>query len=484
MDISAVLTLQEEQHTILQLGRDDRVVQKCLQWLEGELRKGRHPSDARNLRAAVLQCVERNDLKVKRWALNVLAELGALGQIEVLDSVFPHVADDPDLLASAVRLLFREARQGPALTLLQKNEVGLSALALIAGSEYSGELRKRLVAERIPLNHATPEELRAAIVLAGRGKAPEFLFERSHENCAAIPNLNLHDEPSVIKYSLWYMAETNIEFSHLKIKLEDFDACDPQVRKWILRLLFSNESVLSQNIDLISHASKDDEVDVREEAAIGLRNSYADSAAKEVIRWFTNERVDSVRHAIIDHFAKFSHRNERYEALIREIYRAETFRSPLRGRIEAAVAGTDLFRQLRVHEIKEESFDLFSNDNDIEGFFMPKVVQNFPNAQIGAVTGKGPINIDNQTVQGGMSPDMVAALIKQFVAVTELVRDVESRKEGERLLDELKAQPKEGFFKRAIGWTQTITSGANAGSELVKAGTELMTTLEGIGGIV
>lgn len=114
---------------------------------------------------------------------------------------------------------------------------------------------------------------------------------------------------------------------------------------------------------------------------------------------------------------------------------------------------------------------------------MPKLVQNFPNAQIGAVTGGGAINIEYQTVQGGLSPDAVATLIKQIFAVTELLSDVDSRKEGELLLDELKAQPKEGFLKRAIGWTQTITSGATAGSELVNAGTELMTTLQGIGGV-
>lgn len=201
------MTLQEERHTVLQLGREDRVVQKTLQWLEGELRKGRQPGDARNLRQAVMQCVERNDLKVKRWALNVLAELGVAGRLEILDSVFPVVKDDPDLLASAVRLLFREARQGAGVKLLNQRGVAVEALALIAGSEYSLLLRKRLVEERIPLDHATVEELRAAIVLTGRGKAPEYLFLERHPNEIAISELNRHDDPTVAKYSLWGMAE-------------------------------------------------------------------------------------------------------------------------------------------------------------------------------------------------------------------------------------------------------------------------------------
>ena len=283
MNERLILTLQEERHTVLQLGREDRVVQKTLQWLEGELRLGRYPADARNLRQAVMQCVERNDLKVKRWALNVLSELGVSGKFEILDTVFPVVKDDPDLLASAVRLLFREARQGAGVKLLNQKGVAVEGLALIAGAEYSVLLRKRLMSERIPLTHASVEELRAAIVLTGRGKAPEYLFLERHPNEIALSELNKHDDPSVAKYSLWGMAELKMGFSFLKIDMSEYDACEGQVRKWILRLLFSDERALSQNIDLIWHGAQDEDVEVREEAAIGLRNCYVEGACSDIV---------------------------------------------------------------------------------------------------------------------------------------------------------------------------------------------------------
>jgi hypothetical protein len=479
-----ILSMQEERHTILQLGREDRVAQKTLQWLEGELRLGRHPADARNLREAVMQCVERNDLKVKRWALNTLAELGLAGRLEVLEGVFPYVADDPDLLASAVRLLFREARQGPGLLMLNRYGVSVEGLALIAGSEYSSALRKRLVDEKIPMDNASAEELRAAIVLTGRGKAPEHLFLARHANDIALSELNLHDDPSVVKYSLWGLAERRMGFAFLKINLYQYDDCEPQVRKWILRLLFSDPRAFEQNLDLISHCAKDEDVDVREEAAIGLRTCYVEEASQKILVWYRGETSEPVKLAIIDHFAKFSDRNQTYEKIVREIYEREHWRSDLRGRIEASVGGTELYKKLRVIELKEEAVGLFSNDNDMEGVFMPKIEQNFPNAQIGAVSGTGAISVENQTFNHGADPALVAKLCAELVRVASMVPDQELRRQGEALSIELKKEPSKGLVEKAIGWTKTVASASSAGAQLIHAGGDLVTQLDSLAGIM
>ncbi len=73
------------------------------------------------------------------------------------------------------------------------NSKGLPAegLVLIAGAEHSRSLAKRLVDEKIPLDHATPDELRAAIVLTGKGLCSQNLFFSSHSNSVALSELNL-----------------------------------------------------------------------------------------------------------------------------------------------------------------------------------------------------------------------------------------------------------------------------------------------------
>lgn len=478
---SGLLSLEEERHTIVQLARDDYIAQKTLQVLEGELRNGRYPADSRKLREAVIQCVQRNNLRVKRWALNVLTELGIAGQFDVLDEVFPHTSDDPDLLASAVRLLFREAREGAGLSLLNKQGVAVEGLALIAGSEYSALLEKRLVEERVPLDDATPEELRAAIVLTGRGRAPEHIFFARFKNDVALSELNQHDEPTVVKYSLWAMAERNLGFGYLKINLAEYDSCPAQVRKWILRLLFSDEVALSQNLDLIWHGAQDGAVEVREEAAIGLRQCYVEAAVSDIIRWYNNEPADLVKVCLIDHMASFAFREARYEELVTRIYGGEQYRSELRGRIEACVAGTEIFKKLRTVELKEEVVNLFTNDNDMDGVLMPKIEQNFPNANIGGVTGTGNVNVGGQIIdQSGVSGAQLAQVIEKLMAFANQLPDETAAAEGKQLAVDLKAKPSKSSFQKLIGWTKTATSGLHAGSGLITAGGELVHDLDSL----
>lgn len=273
-------------------------------------------------------------------------------------------------------------------------------------------------------------------------------------------------------------------FSFLKIDMSEYDACPSQVRKWILRLLFSDERALSQNIDLIWHGAQDGDIEVREEAAIGLRNCYVEGACPDILRWYQSEESELVLHALLDHFANFAVRNPKYEKIVKEIYGREHFRSALRGRIEAAVAGTELYRQLRVIELKEETVGLFSNDNDLEGVIVPKIEQNFPNAQIGAVSGQGDIHIGSQGFTQGPSTEMVAAVCAQLVKVANLVDSEKDRREGESLSLQLKQEPKKSIVERAIAWAKTVASGASASATLVQAGSELVEQLDDLSGLL
>lgn len=478
-----VFSIEEERHTILQLGRSDHIAQKTLQWLEGELRNGKFPADARNLRDATIQCARRQDLRVKRWAINALAELGLGGDLSLLDEIFAFTDGDPDLLASAVRLLFREARGGAGVQLLNKQGVAVEGLALIAGSEYSAILQKRLVEEKIPLDHATDEELRAAIVLTGRGKAPNNLFFAEYSNEIALSELNQHDDPSVVKYSLWGLAERQLGFGYLKIDLADYDNCPPQVRKWMLRLLFSDENALSQNLDLIWHGAQDGAVEVREEAAIGLRRCYVEAAVTEIIRWYNNENEPLVLAALIEHMASFAVQDARYESLVTEIYSREVSRSELRGRIEACVVGTEMYRKFRSIELRDEVTTLFSNDNEIGAGLVPKIEQNFTNSNVTGVTGSGDVKIESASMQqNSIDPELVKDLVGKVIQFAAKIQDQGLANEGKELASELQEKPTKGVVEKLIGWVGLVSKGAKAGSDLITAGNELYEDLNGLAG--
>src|SRR3546814_10528051 len=95
--------------------------------------------------------------------------------------------------------------------------------------------------------------------------------------------------------------------------------------------------------------------------------------------------------------------DETYEKIAVEFYRRELLKSDARNRIEAAAAGTPLFRELRKIALVEESVSLFSNDNEFVWGTrsVTNINQNFHNSQIGAVTGTGAISSDTIAAEIG-----------------------------------------------------------------------------------
>jgi hypothetical protein len=479
--LSPIFSPDEERLIIHSLGARDSAVQKVLQDLEKKLRSGRFPADSRRLRSAVMACLSRENLSIKRWAVNVLVQLGVNGTFEELNDLVPHCANDPDLLASVVRLLFSGMTEVAAIQFMKNADFSIEGMVLIAGSEFSTKLKKRLIDERIPLENAASDQLRAGIVLTGRGKAPENLFLAKHPNAVALSELNLHDEPGVVKYALWGMAELEIDHKQLKIPIDEIDTCEEQIRKWVYRLIFASPAGLENNLDLISHVARDDSAIVRLEGAIGLRRNFSEAAVEDIVRWFVREGHEQTKNAIIDHFCFNISRSESYSEIVGRMYSEDQRRGVIRERIEAGVQGTDYYGKFRSIEIREEASS-FLPPFEAEGVFgMKKIEQNFNQSTIGAVTGEGAIAVGGVTVnQVGISPDALLDIVKNLLEFAHRVDDPTVSEQGVKIADELKAKPSKGIVERAIGWLNLATSGAKAGSELYNAGSGLIEDLSSL----
>lgn len=479
-----IFSSDEERLIIHSLGGADGAVQKVLQDLEKALRRGRIPADSRRMRAAVIACLSRESLAIKRWAINVLVELGVDGSFDELDALVPHCADDPDLLASVVRLLFSGMQDVAAIRFMKRADFSVEGLVLIAGSEFSKKLRKRLVDEKIPLENAGSDELRAGIVLTGRGKAPENLFLRNHPNAVALSELNLHDEPGVVKYALWGMAELEMDHRELKIPVEEIDECEEQIRKWIYRLIFANVEGLSSNIDLISHITRDDSVKVREEGAIGLRRNFVQEAVPHVLKWYAGEANEQVRNALIDHFARNIEKDFRYAEIAERLYAEDQRRGVMRERIEAGVQGTDYYGKLRAIEMREEAATFLPPFSPEGVFGVHKIEQNFDHSVIGGVSATGDVSVGGQAVtqQSGVTADALTKIVEQILAFSRELDDPALTKEGNDLAEELSRKPSKNIVQRAIEWANTAAKGAKAGSALYHAGGALIEDLSGLAG--
>jgi hypothetical protein len=475
--------MDEERHLIAQLSQGDHIVQKTLQWLDGELRKGRFFADPSRVRTAVRHSIHRSSVKVKRWALNVLSQLGLARDMGILDDVFHLAESDPDILASIVRLVFREAKANAAKKLLETKGIAMEGIVLIAASEHSLEHRKRLVTERIPLDGGSAAELRSAIVLAGKAQAPPNLFLANHSNDIALSELNRHEHPSVVKYSIWALAELRLGFGSLKLDISNFDASPPEVRKWIIRLLFSDEIALRQNIDLIRHTEMDVSEEVREEAALELRNTYLEEACEPILHWFHNEMHVLTRMALLDHIATYSERNIQYAHIVKSMYNDAAMKSPMRTRIEACVVKTSMYAKLRTIEMAEESSSLFANDNDY-GANRMIINQTFNNSTIGAVSGTGDVNIQTQDLISGIGDEMLKSIFEKILTFIQEQPEGDFKKQGSELLKEAAAAPSKPLLNRIVDWLRLAKDGITAGSALAATADGLVHQLNDYAGLM
>lgn len=465
--MARAFTIEEERYLNARLtGGDDRVATKALQWLCNNLRDGLFFADVARVRATITLCLYRDSFSTKRWAVNALSALGTGGDLAPVLSLLTLCEADPDLLVAVVSCVFSQITDVEASTILGRRGVEMEGLALIAASRFSTNQKQRLVQTRIPLESASPEELRAAIVLAGTGRSPEHLFHARHTNALALSELNLHHVPSVSKYSIWALAELKLGYSSLQLPVSSLESSPAEVRKWFLRLLFSDSHALRRHFELVRYAQTDPSTEVREEAAMELRSIYVEGLASPVRDWFFNESHEEARFALLEHMAAQSTFDNTYRDIATEFYRQALLKSDTRNRIEAAAAGTPLFRELRKIALIEEGKSLFSNDNDFSlgGHRMTTINQHFHNSQIGAVSASGSISAETIAAVQNVAEEQERELLLKCLTLIGQLRSPEAQREGERVVGMVAQAPEKSRWQQLLGYLKGIREGVDAAS--------------------
>jgi hypothetical protein len=451
-------TVQEERYLIAQLNQpDDRVATKALQWLCERSRAGFFFADTTNIRATIRLCLHRTHPNARRWAVNALTEVGPGPDVAPILGLIPLAEDDPDLLAAIVPAIFSGKSDEEAVKLLADRGVGMEGLALIAASQYSFAQKRLLVETLVPLETADDASLRSAIVLTGTKKAPEHLFDRRHPNAIALSELNLHNNPSVSKYSIWALAQLEHGYSSLLLPEDRIEASAPEIRKWVYRLLISDPDWLRRKLDMIEALPNDSSAEVREEAAIELRDAFTPGLDKIVSKWLFREEHLETKALLLDHMTAQSDRSAMYVTIVMEMYKHAAPQSNERLRMEAAAAKTPLFSQLRRTAIVEEGGMLFANDNELFGGNVVNI--NVHGGQVGAVTASG--NITGETI-AAIAQVQNADTKEILTRVFELIGNVQDPKrkiEAEVAIKEVAAKPSKSAWRKVLDVLQGIKAG-------------------------
>ncbi|MCB1563866.1 MAG: hypothetical protein KDJ75_09855, partial [Alphaproteobacteria bacterium] len=327
----------------------------------------------RGFGVAVKGLLQSSNKRVRRWAFNAIALMGQRNGrsfVPAVENAVKQSMDDPILLAYAVAALFSVTNDDvQTFKFLNDNGIPVEGALLVASARFSQECAADLSKRKIDIDTADEAVLQNTAILVGVEKVPDGVFSDRHPYKAVIGKLNNHDDKLVQQYSVWAISENpHLTVSDLGIKIIDIESFPPNVKKWLYRLLASDTDNASQNRDILTIGSNDDDVDIRQNLASGLAESYFPELEDIVLPWFADEKDEEIKSLLLEHMATFSGKSNEYENSVMVAYQAAGKESSQRMRLEAAAEQTEIYPKMKRVALQHEA-TFFSNGN-VGGLFM------------------------------------------------------------------------------------------------------------------
>lgn len=326
---------------------DSAKTKRALQYICRMYRTGHrvHVQELVGLQQSIIGILytRKSDEKLRRWALNALAQCGnAAISLECVSDILKEFSGDAQTTAAAVAAIYK-MHSDPAKFFRDMDALD-PQVQILAALQHVGVSELDVNCLPINIEKSSSDILKLGIIVVGLNKAPANLFHPRHSNATIVGVLGAHHDPIVAQYTVWAVAENeNISFSDLRIPLSSVDGLPTNVRAWMYRALAMSQVSAQQNHERIVCGASDIEAEVRLGLAIGLRDTYYDGLDAVVLDWFFSEADMEVSHSLLDHIVKFWARCPAYEQVALEFYEKEGRNSLLRQRMDAHAAGTRLY---------------------------------------------------------------------------------------------------------------------------------------------
>ena len=468
------------------------VVKRGLQNLCRLYRQGRRIRDLADLIAIEQSVVgliltRGSDGKIRRWALNALAQFGREEfSREAVIHALNNYSEDPETAASAVAALFSMSRDAQKYikkkNILDEDLIVLAALQRVSASQIDTS------GTSVDIEFASADVLKLALIIVGMDRAPEHLFHPKHPNSEIVNVLGRHHDEIVSQYSVWAITENvNLGVRDLGIDLIEIESQPANVRSWVFQLIAMDEGDARSNLEFIRLGAEDPNPEARRGLTVGLKETYFDGLEDLVMDWFDREHDEDVRRGLVDHLVSQAARCAGYEARAIELYEAEGQESFNRRRMEAMAARTKLWGTFKRISLNQQP-DLFGGGffGGDRGEIMPKNIVNISGDVHGSIvsagedvsiSGSGNTFYDPETVK-----KIQAALSEAGRVIHEADIAPELTAEANEAITTAQSDPSPDRLRTAVrfmGKIQTVVSKASeAGNSIIK----LISTLQKLGG--
>ena len=416
-----------------------------------------------------------SDTKVRRWALNSLAQFGIERECrEAVMHALQSYREEPEVLAAAVAALYRISNNAAAdLQRLgfDKQMVTLAALQHIPASNLD------LASLPLRVEKADEELIKLGLLVVGLQKAPPNMFDPNYDNSQIVRVLGRHHNPIVSQYAIWAITENpTLGVRDLGVDLKQIESQPPNVRAWIFQLLAMESSDSDQHIEYVKLGIEDDNVDARAGLAFGLRETFSCPLVPVVLEWFTREYDQHVRQLILDHLVRQSNRSIHYTQYAIDEFERMSPGSPVRERMLINAAGKEIFSNL--------SQIMYGGGHDLLGGM--RIMDNRKTINIGTVQA-GAVAIDGNATNAGTSNVFNAVNIEEIRSqLTQAEQEIKSspidnvadKKVALAAIEAAKAEPTKNNLSRALSAMENISSVA---SRIVGSATTLAPIIEDLG---
>jgi CHAT domain len=302
------------------------------------------------------------DLKVVRWCLNVLAQLGTRGNSSrYVNLALRQYDSDAEITAAGIA----------ALTMMYNGRVDeIESFATfdpqirtLAALQNTPAKRLDLRGFRIEIDTAHRETLKLALITVGLNRDIENLFHPRHSNGAIVRALGQHSDNVVVQYSVWAIIENRrLSMADLGLRIRPIDRHPPNVQSKLLQLVIEREADAVERHDIVADGPFLPCLEAREGLAKGLLASYYDGLEEVTLDWFDQEPSHPVRLLLAQHFARFANECPPYED--KAIVIRETDPS-YRDHLLVGSEGSPLWGKLMQLDIRTGTRDLFGELDDM-----------------------------------------------------------------------------------------------------------------------
>ncbi len=304
------------------------------------------------------------DLKVVRWGLNCLAQLGTKDHSDTaVGLALKRYEQYPEVVAAAVAALSRMYNGDlEACAALGTVNPLVRTLAAMQNTDHAKLDVSRL---KIDVSRADAEVLKLALITVGLNRSVENMFHPKYRNGELVRELGSHPDSIVRQYCVWSVIENpTILLSDLGIPFESLEAQPPNVQSKLLQLGARQIKDPVERQDLIRNGTYLPSADAREGLAKGVLEVYYDGLEEVTLGWFDTEANGNIREILAEHFAKHAHLSGAYYDKALELYETDM---SLRERVLLGSEGTRLYSQLQGSSAREGTSLLAGFEEDLLG---------------------------------------------------------------------------------------------------------------------